>query len=153
MKSLKLLLVSISVGSLFTACSVLPEVLGAVFEARPEQGWAKKNVLNTLLNHSGKQLLPKNERNKAAKNICELKHLDRKKDNPIYTIDAKVFCKLEENDKIYFYDKCMECGDSIDTIATSYLLVRDGEPIEMAEIERKYSKELGRSVPIVERLH
>jgi hypothetical protein len=137
----------------FTGCSALPALLGAVFEPAPEKGWAQKAQFERLMQHSSRVLLSEDEKVRAAKNICALKHLDKNIKNDIFLKKSKKFCKLEKNDKIYFYDKCMECGNLIDTIGTSYLLVRDNKPIEMAEIERQWNDELYRTVFIIERLH
>ena len=151
MKSLKLLLLSVSVGFLFTGCSVLPEVLGAVFEARPEKGWANKSALSQLMNNQSKILLTKGEKEKVAKFIC----LNASKEDKIFTSLAergggKGFCNLKKEDKVYFIK---EYENLHGIIRTEYLLVIKNEPYDIVEIKRKHSNELGRNVPIVERLH
>jgi len=133
--------------------SVLPALVGAVVEPAPEKGWAQKAQFERLMKNPNRVLLSEDEKVRAAKNICVLKHLDKRKNNQIFEKEAKVFCQLEKNDKIYFYDKCMECGYLIDTIGTSYLLVRDNKPIELVEIETRWSEKERRNIPIVERLH
>jgi len=156
MKSLKLLLLSIFTVILFAGCSAIGTTIGAlgsvIFEST-DLDLAKKEWLERFMNEKKHVLLSEDEKVRAAKNICVLKHLDKRKNNQIFEKEAKVFCQLEKNDKIYFYDKCMECGYLIDTIGTSYLLVRDNKPIELVEIETRWSEAERRSVPIVDRLH
>jgi len=151
MKSLKLLLLSISISIFLSGCSVLPELLGAVFEARPEKGWANKSALSQLMNNQSKVLLTKGEKQKVAKFIC----LQASKEDKIFTSLAergggKGFCNLKKEDKVYFIK---EYENLHGIIRTEYLLVIKNEPYDIVEIKRKYSKELGKSIPIIERLH
>jgi len=158
MKKLKLLLLSIFTVFLFSGCTAIGMTIGAlgsvIFEST-DLDLAKKEWLERFMfmNEKKHVLLSEDEKVRAAKNICALKHLDKRKNNQIFEKKAKVFCQLEKNDKIYFYDKCMECGYLIDTIGTSYLLVRDNKPIELVEIETRWSEKERRNIPIVERLH
>ena len=138
---------------LFSACTILPVIAGALDPSTPEEGWSKRAHFETLMNHPKKQLLTENEKKRAAQGICELKHLDKRKNNKTQNKKAKVFCKLEKNDKIYFYDWCMECGGAVGLRGTSYLLVRDGKPFESVQIETRRDRELQKSFPIIERLH
>jgi hypothetical protein len=134
----------------FSACTVLPAIAGALDPSTPPQDWAHKAHLAKLMKKPEKELLTEEEKLRAAKNICALKHLDKRKN--INDEEAKTFCKLEKNDKIYFYDWCMECGGG-KYIATSYLLVRDNKPFESIQIETKWSEKERKSFPIIERLH
>jgi len=138
---------------IFSACTILPVIAGALDPSTPKEGWSKRVYLKKLMNHPKKELLTEDEKERAAKNICALKHLDKGRNNQLFLKKAKVFCKLEKNDKIYFYDKCMECGGSVGLTGTSYLLVRDGKPFEAVQIEKRLNRELKASFPIVERLH
>jgi 16S rRNA A1518/A1519 N6-dimethyltransferase RsmA/KsgA/DIM1 with predicted DNA glycosylase/AP lyase activity len=104
------------------------------------------------MNHPKKQLLTEDEKKRAAQGICELKHLDKDKNHQLFLKKAKVFCQLEKNDKVYFYDWCVDCGGG-HLATTSYLLVRDKKPFESVEIEKKLNKELKKSFPIIDRLH
>jgi hypothetical protein len=47
----------------------------------------------------------------------------------------------------------MECGGAVNTIDTSYLLVRDNKPFESIQIETRRDRKLHKSFPIIERLH
>jgi len=67
--------------------------------------------------------------------------------------EAKVFCQLEENDKIYFYDWCVDCAGGKNSVGTAYLLVRDEKPFESVQIETRRNRKLHKSFPIVDRLH
>ncbi len=153
MKSLKLLLLSISISFLFIGCSAIGATIGAlgsvVFES-PDLDLEKKKSLERLMNENKHVLLSEDEKVRAAKNICALNHLD--KDNLHSTVykDAEKFCKLEEDDKIYFFE---EVTSIYDLTYRKYLLVRDDRPFESITIGKKYSKELGRSIPVIERLH
>jgi len=153
MKSLKLLLLSIFTVILFAGCSAIGTTIGAlgsvIFES-PDLDLQKKQRLEELINYPKKVLLTESEKVRAARNICALKHLD--KDNLTSTVykDAEEFCKLEEDDKIYFLKDIIYPNG---LTYTKYLLVRDEAPFESVTIALKYSKELGRNIPIVERLH
>jgi len=128
-------------------------VVDALDPNQMEDDWAHKGHLRKLMNHPAKQLLTEDEKKRAAKNICALKHLKSENKNNEQLIEyAKPFCTLEEGDKIYFYDWCMDCGGG-HYIGTSYLLVRNKNPLSSIKIDTRYSKELGRTIPIVERLH
>jgi len=141
---------------LSTGCtSLVLDVVDALDPNQMEDDWAHKGHLRKLMNHPAKQLLTEDEKKRAAKNICALKHLKPEDKNNEQLIDyAKLFCKLEQNDKIYFYNWCMDCGGGGERMrGTSYLLVRKKEPLSSIEIDTVYSKELGRTIPIIERLH
>ena len=99
-----------------------------------------------------------------ADKICNLEHLDRYKRNGISLSEAKQFCNLEEDDKIYFYKDCGGCDSSSNrSLSTGYVLVRDDEPIESVEIESRETIRIikdnnktdyyDRWVPIIEQLH
>jgi len=153
MKNLKLLLLSIFTVFLFSGCTAIGTTIGAlgsvIFES-PDLDLQKKQRLEELINYPKKVLLTESEKVRAARNICALKHLD--KDNLTSTVykDAEEFCKLEEDDKIYFLKDIIYPNG---LTYTKYLLVRDEAPFESVTIALKYSKELGRNIPIVERLH
>ncbi len=152
-KSIKQLLLLTGV-LLSTGCTgVVLDIVDALDPNQLEDDWAHKGHLRKLMKHPKKELISKEEKLKAAKAICALKHLNPEDKNNEQLIEyAKPFCTLEEGDKIYFYDWCMDCGGG-HYIATSYLLVRDGKPFAAVQIDAGYSKELGRSIPIIERLH
>jgi len=139
---------------LSTGCtSVILDVVDALDPNQMEDDWANKGHLRKLMNHPAKQLLTEDEKKRAAKNICELKHLKPEDKNNEQLMEyAKPFCSLEKEDKIYFYDWCMDCGGG-HYIATSYLLVRDSKPFTSVQIGIRWSEEERRSVPIVDRLH
>ena len=137
---------------IFTGCTVLPALVSVIDPSTPPQDWAQKAHFAKLMNHPKKQLLTEEEKKRAAKNICALKHLDKDKNHQLFVKESKNFCKLEQNDKIYFYDWCVDCGGG-HSAATSYLLVRDGKPFESIQVERRWSEEERRTVPIVKRLH
>ena len=154
MKTIITLIITAIIGTcIFIGCSTVGVGILSTIQSAPEEGWSKKAHLETLMNHPKKQLLTEYEKQRAGKNICLLKHLDKGRNNQLFLKKAKVFCKLEKNDKIYFYDKCMECGGSVGLTGTSYLLVRDGKPFEAVQIEKRLNRELKDSFPIVERLH
>jgi hypothetical protein len=151
MKSLKLLLFSISISFLFTGCSALPALLGAVFEPAPEKGWATKAVLIELMNYPNKILLTKDEKNRASQAICNFKHLKKYKTaGGNHKEQALKFCNLTDDNQLYFLKEIIRKTGLVQTI---YLEVIDNKPIKYIKIERESSKELGRSVPIIERLH
>jgi hypothetical protein len=150
MKKLQLLLLSIITSLLFTGC--WPGIMiAAALESTPEKDWANKSVLSELMSNQSKVLLTKGEKQKVANFIC----LQASKEDKIFTSLAergggKRFCNLENEDKIYFFK---EFKSSTGLIRTEYLLVIKNEPYDIVEIKRKYSKELGRNIPIIERLH
>jgi len=152
MKSLKLLL-SISISFLFIGCSAIGATIGAigsvVFEA-PDLDLEKKQWLERLMNENKHILLSEDEKVRAAKNICALKHLDKDRLSSTFYKDANKFCKLEEDDKIYFLQ---DMTNTYGMTYRRYLLVRDDTPFEIITIEEKYSKELGRNILVIERLH
>ena len=144
----------LSFSFLFTGCIAETGMfIGALLDRDNPIAFRQNQLNRKYLNKPEKELLTKDEKNRASKAICELKHLKKNKNNIILKKYAKEFCKLERNDKVYFLDWCMNCGGGVDMLATSYFIVRDGNVVEKVEIEREYSKELGRSVPIIERLH
>jgi len=137
---------------LSTGCtSVVLDVVDAFDPNQLEDDWANKGSLRELMNNQNRILLTKKEKQKVAKFIC----LQASKKDKIFTSLAergggKEFCNLENEDKIYFFK---EFKSSTGLILTEYLLVIKNEPYDIVEIKRKYSKELGRTIPIVERLH
>jgi len=178
MKNLKLLLLSIFTVFLFAGCTVLPALVGAVVEPAPEKGWAQKAQLEKLMNYPKKVLLTESETIKAYQNICKLKHLKKYKNGEgNYKEKALEFCKNKQNSQIYFL-KEIDLGAGLQTAIypqvidnkrvittrreysteaelpeTIYLQVIDNKPVRYISIEREYSNELGRTIPIVERLH
>ena len=153
MKNLKLLLLSISISFLFTGCTVIAATIGAigsvVFEA-PDLDLEKKEWLEKFMNENKHVLLSEDEKVRAAKNICDLNHLDKDNLHSTFYENANKFCKLEEDDEIYFFPNTTSIyGKSY----RSYLLVRDNTPFEVVEIAKRYSKELGRNIFVIERLH
>ena len=151
--TIALIIVAIVGMCTFTGCSAIASTIGAIGSVvleSPDLDLEKKKSLERLMNEHKHILLSEDEKVRAAKNICTLKHLD--KDNLTSTLyeDAEKFCKLEEDDKIYFFK-------DITTIYgityRKYLLVRDDVPFESVDIDKKYSKELGKNIFIVERLH
>ena len=154
MKTIITLIIIAIVGMCISiGCSTVGVGILSTIQSAPEEGWAKKAHLETLMNHPKKELLSENEKQRAARNTCLLKHLDKGKKNQLFLKKAKVFCSLKKNDEIYFYDKCMECGGSVGLTGTSYLLMREGKPFEAVQIEKRLNRELKKAVPIVERLH
>jgi hypothetical protein len=138
-----------------TGCTgVILDIADALDPNYLEEGWAYKGYLRRMIQSSKKELISEEEKVKAAKAICALKHLKSENRNNEQLIEyAKPFCTLEEGDKIYFYDWCLKCGGGDGMRATSYLLVRKEKPIAGIEIDMKYSRELGRTIPIVDKLH
>ena len=139
-----------------TGCtSTILDIADLLEPNRMEDDWANKGYLRKLMNHPKKELLSESEKIKSAKAICALKHLKAENKNNEQLIEyAKPFCSLEKGDKIYFYNWCVDCGSGgYHSRGTSYLLVRDNKPIAAVQIDAKYLKELGRTIPIVERLH
>ena len=154
MKTTIAIIITTIVGTcIFVGCSTIGVGILSTIQSAPEEGWSKRAHFETLMNHPKKQLLTENEKKRAAQGICELKHLDKDKNHQLFVDKAKVFCTLEKNDKIYFYDWCMECGGAVGLRDTSYLLVRDGKPFESVQIEKRLNRELKDSFPIIERLH
>jgi len=149
---LSIIIISITLSIFFTGCLPIIWLVGEFQETR-EEGWATKDILNKLMSHSEKVLLTKDERNRASKAICALTHLDKSKNRANYKEKALEVCNIKENYKIFFLQNCINCGSGVGMIATSYLFVRDNKPFKYISIEEKYSKELGRSIPIVDRLH
>ena len=154
MKTTITLIITAIVGTcIFVGCSTVGVGILSTIQSAPEEGWSKKDYLDKLINHPKKELLAEDEKERAAKNICALKHLDKDKNHQLFVDKSKVFCKLEKNDKVYFYDWCKGCGGSANGLDSSYLLVRDGKPFESVQIETRRDRELQKSFPIVERLH
>jgi len=154
MKTIITLIITAIIGTcIFIGCSTVGVGILSTIQSAPEEGWAKKAHLEKLMNHPKKELLSEDEKKRATKNICALKHLDKDKNHQLFVDKSKVFCKLEKNDKVYFYDWCKGCGGSANGLASSYLLVRDGKPFESVQIETRRDRELQKSFPIVERLH
>ena len=150
--TIALIIVAIVGVCTFTGClgTVGTLALGGL-QSHPDKGWSHTAYLEKLMNHPDRQLLTEDEKIRAAKNICALKHLDKRK--KINYKEAKVFCQLEKNDKIYFYDWCDGCSSAVNSKGTAYLLVRDGKPFESVQIEKGRDREQHRSYPIVDRLH
>ena len=151
MKTIITLIITAIVGTcIFIGCSSIGVGILSTIQSAPEEGWAEKSALERLMNHTVKKILSEDEKKRAAKNICLLKHLDKGRNNQLFLKKANVFCKLQDNDKIYFFK---EAKFNTGIIETGYLLVRKSKPIKHVYIERRYVKELKKSVPIVERLH
>ena len=124
---------------------------------------AKNNSrLEFILEHS--ILLTTKQGFKASKRICNLEHLTNRKANKLIESWAKPFCKLEEEDKVYFYKDCRGCNSSsLRDLSTGYVLVRDNNPIISVEFDAKETiriiKDGNKSdyydmrVPIIEQLH
>jgi len=151
--TISIIILAIVGACVFSACTVLPTIAAIVDPSSPPEDWAEKAHFAKLMSHPKKKLLTEDEKLRASKNICVLKHLDKYKNNKYLVKKSKTFCTLKQNDKIYFYDWCMECGGGAGLNGTSYLLVRNGKAFKSVTIEQKYSKELKKSVPIVDRLH
>ena len=134
---------------IFSGCSLILGIVGQLQETR-EKGWSTKQVLDELMNHSKKELLTKDEKSRALKGICKLKHLDEYKSRGNYKEKALAFCKMKQDSQIYFLK---EITRQTGMVVTVYLEVLDDKPIRYIKIERKYSKELRKSIPIIERLH
>ena len=146
------IVVGIGFSIIFTGCWPIIWLVGEFQETR-EEGWATKNILNELMSHSEKVLLTKDESNRASKAICALMHLDKSKNRANYKEKALEVCNIKKNYKMYFLENCINCGSGVGLRTTSYLFVRDNKPFKYISIEEKYSKELGKSIPIIERLH
>jgi len=181
MKKLKLLLLSIFTVILFAGCSAIGTTIGAlgsvIFES-PDLDLQKKQRLEKLMNYPKKVLLTESETIKAYQNICALTHLKKYKNGKgNYKEKALEFCKNKQNSQIYFL-KEIDMGVGLQTAIhpqvidnkrvittrreysseaelpeTIYLQVIDNKPVRYISIEREYSNELGRTIPIVERLH
>ncbi|RUM67350.1 MAG: hypothetical protein DSZ06_01385 [Sulfurospirillum sp.] len=149
MKKSVLLLSILIIGCFLTACAVLPYV-ASVLEPKPDTS-TKRAWLNILEKDNDKQLLTEEEKYKASKSICALKNLEEGREVKVYIENSKKFCNVSKNDKVYFYREHPTDG-SIE-INLYYLLVQNSEPISLVPIEFRYSKELRRSIPIVDRLH
>jgi len=77
MKTIIALIITAVIGvCIFTGClgTAATLVLGGI-QSHPDKGWAKKAYLEKLMNNPAKQLLTEEEKKRAAKNICALKHL------------------------------------------------------------------------------
>ena len=133
----------------FSACTAIPYV-ASVLEPKPDTS-TKRAWLDILEANNDKQLLTEEEKYRASKALCSLKNLEEGREVKVYIENSKKFCHVSKNDKVYFYKEHPTDG-SIE-INLYYLLVRHGQPISLAPIDFRYSKELGRSIPIVERLH
>jgi len=152
-KTIALIITAIVGTCMFIGCTNVGVAVLSTIQSAPEEGWSKRDYLEKLMNHPKKQLLTEDEKKRAGNNICALKHLDKRKHNKTQIKKAKVFCKLEKNDKIYFYDWCHNCSSAVNSNGTAYLLVRDGKPFESVQIETRRDRELQKSFPIVDRLH
>jgi hypothetical protein len=150
-KTISIIALAIVGVCVFSACTVLPAIAAVLDPSTPSADWAERAHFAMLMKKPEKELLTEEEKLRAAKNICALKHLDKRKN--INDEEAKTFCKLEKNDKIYFYNWCIECGGAVGTRDTSYLLVRDGKAFEAVKIETRRDRKLHKSFPIIERLH
>jgi len=137
----------------FTGClaTVGTLILGTI-QSRPQEGVVDMEYLKEKLTHPKNQLLTENEKIRAAKNICDLKHLNHNKNNSIFIEESKAFCNITKNDKIYFHHLCKRCGDER-FITSGYLLIKNGEPFRFVEIDTKPDKASRKNVPIVDRLH
>ena len=151
MKTTIALIITAIVGTcIFVGCSTVGVGILSSIQSAPEEGWAEKSALERLMNYTPKKLLTNEEKNRVSKNICMLKHLEKKINNEIFLEKSKKFCKLQNDDKIYFFK---EAKFNTGNIETGYLLVRKSKPIKHVYIERKYIKELKKTIPIIERLH
>ena len=152
-KTIAVIVIAIIGVCIFTGCIGIAGtmILGGI-QSHPKEGYVHKEYLAEKLTHPKNQLLTESEKLKAAKNICALKHLDTNKNSSLLRDEAKAFCSLKKNDKIYFHDLCIECGRGT-LPTTGYLLIRDDEPFRFIDIEAKGNKVLHRPVPIVDRLH
>ena len=140
----------------FTGClaTVGTLILGTI-QSHPQEGGVDIEYLEYLkekLTHPKNQLLTENEKIRAAKNICNLKHLDNNKNKSIFIEESKAFCNVTKNDKIYFHHLCEKCGEER-FITSGYLLIKNGEPFRFVEIDTKADKASRKNVPIVDRLH
>ena len=149
MKKLVLLMSILIIGCLLTACTVLPYV-ASVLEPKPDTS-TKRAWLSILEKDNDKQLLTEEEKYKASTSICALKNLEEGKEVKVYIENSKKFCNVDNNDKVFFYKEYMMDGSK--QIRLYYLLVKNGEPVSFVPIDFVYSQELGRSIPIVDRLH
>ena len=149
--TIALIIVAIIGTCIFTGCigTAGTMILGGI-QSHTEEGWAEKAALERLVKYEPKKLLSEEEKNKASLAICNLEFLDKDKNNKIFLEKSKKFCSLQKDDKIYFFK---EAKFNTGKIETGYLLLRESKPLSHIYIERRYSKELGRSVPIVNRLH
>ena len=102
------------------------------------------------MNYSIKTLLTPEEKNRASKSICSLEYMKNPIKEKRLEYRGNKFCNIRRTDKIYFFKEIID-GNGM--ISTEYLLVRDDKAFESIEIERKYSKELGKNIPIIEKLH
>jgi len=151
MKNLKLLLLSIFTVFLFSGCtSVVLDVVDALDPNQMEDDWAHKGTMRELMKSPQKVLLNDEEKEKASRNICNLKYLRKIDPDRVDTYRGKKFCNIKKSNQIYFLK---EVKDYMGLVKTSYLLVENGVPIESIQIERVNSDRLQRSFPIVERLH
>lgn len=130
-------------------CTVLPYV-ASVLEPKPDTS-TEAAWLSILRNNNDKQLLTEEEKQKASKAICALKNLEEGSNVKVYIENSKKFCHVTKKDKVYFYKDHLTDGSNQTDL--SYILVREGKPISLAPIDFRYSKELGKAVPIVEQLH
>jgi hypothetical protein len=137
------------IGCFMTACTAIPYV-ASVLEPKPDTS-TKRAWLDILEGNNDKQLLTEEEKYRASKALCSLKNLEEGREVKVYIENSKKFCNVSKNDKVFFYKEHPTDG-SIE-INLYYLLVRNGQPISLAPIDFRYSKELERSIPIVERLH
>lgn len=142
------IIISIGLSIFLTGCWPIIWLVGE-FQETPSRSLMHKNELNKLMNHSDKKLLSEDEKIRAAKNICELKHLDEYKNRGNHKEKALEFCKIKQDSQIYFLKEITREY----FIETIYLQVINNQPLRYIKIERKYSKELRKSIPIIERLH
>ena len=134
-----------------TGCtSTILDIADLLEPNRMEDDWAHKGTMRELMKNPQKVLLNDEEKEKASKNICNLKYLRKIDPNRVDTYRGKKFCNIKKGNQIYFLK---EVKDYMGLVNTSYLLVENGVPIESIQIERVNSDKLQRSVPIVERLH
>lgn len=146
------LIIILGFSFLFTGCIAETIMFAGALLDKDDPVVYQQARLERLRSNPNMQLLTEDEKIRAAKSICELKHLDKKKNNQTLQKYAKAFCKLKKGDKLYFYDWCRE-HEGLNSLNISYLLVRDEKAFESIQIERRYSKEERKNILIIERLH
>ena len=150
MKKLLTFILAITGLCFLGACTEPLLYVAGQLEPKPDTS-TKRAWQNILEENNDKTLLTEKQKQKASKSICALKNLEEGKDVKVYIKNSKKFCSVTKDDKVYFYKDHLTDGSNQTDL--SYLLVRDGKAISLVPIDFRYSKELGKSVPIVERLH
>ena len=83
-KTITLIIIAIIGTCIFIGCSNVGVGILSTIQSAPEEGWAEKSALERLMNHTVKKILSENEKKRAAKNICLLKHLDKGRNNQLF---------------------------------------------------------------------